>query len=190
MMNTPLMDEQVLYAISLNSGFLDLIFLLRKPRDLVVFKLWAGVIYLSFSIDTAPQWILWKRSKEDWSLLASRDGHSSSSSISPTLLVFRHLLQVQRAAVLWTFSIWLIWSIKWGLQMGAAYSSLGRTKVLYATSLELLGAKAKFLRRKPSVLVALEEISETCWPQSMLSVMVIPRYFADWTFSKVWLCSE
>ena len=91
--------------------------------DLVVFKLWPGVIYLSFSIDTAPQWILWKRSKEDWSLRASRDGHSSSASISPTLLVVRHLLQVQQAAVLWTFSIWLIWSFKWGLQMGAAYSS-------------------------------------------------------------------
>ena len=29
--------------------------------------------------------------------------------------------------------------------MGAAYSSLGRTKVLYATSFVLLGAKAKFL---------------------------------------------
>ena len=85
--------------------------------DLVVFKLWAGVIYLSYSIETAPQWILWKRSKEDWSLRASRDGHSSSSSISPTLLVFCHLLQVQRAAVLWTFSIWLIWSFEWGLQM-------------------------------------------------------------------------
>ena len=46
--------------------------------------------------------------------------------------------------------------------MGAAYSSLGQTKVLYATSLVLRGAKAKFLRRKPSVLVALEEISEMC----------------------------
>ena len=47
--------------------------------------------------------------------------------------------------------------------MGAAYSSLGRTKVLYATSFVLLvGAKAKFLRRKPSVLVALQEISEMC----------------------------
>ena len=47
--------------------------------------------------------------------------------------------------------------------MGAAYSSLNRTKVLYATSLNiLLGAKDKFLRRKPSVLVVLEEISETC----------------------------
>ena len=47
-------------------------------------------------------------------------------------------------------------------QIDAAYSSLGRTKVLYATSLVLLGAKAKFLRKKPSVFVALEEISETC----------------------------
>ena len=41
--------------------------------------------------------------------------------------------------------------------MGPAYCSLGRTKVLYATSLVLLGAKAKFLRRKPSVLAALEK---------------------------------
>ena len=43
-----------------------------------------------------------------------------------------------------------------------AYSSLGRTKVLYATSLVLLGEIAKFLRRKPSVLVTMEEISDTC----------------------------
>ena len=73
---------------------------------------WAGVRYLSFSIDTAPECILWKKSREDRSLRASRDGHSSSSSILPTLLVFRHLLQVQRAAVLWTFFTWLIWSFE------------------------------------------------------------------------------
>ena len=42
--------------------------------------------------------------------------------------------------------------------MGAAYSSLGRTKILYTTSFVLLVAKAKYLRRKPGVLVALEEI--------------------------------
>ena len=33
--------------------------------DLVVFKLWAGVKYSSFSIDAAPQWIMWKRNRED-----------------------------------------------------------------------------------------------------------------------------
>ena len=63
-------------------------------------------------------------------------------------------------------------------------SSLGLIKVLYATSLVLVVAKAKFLRRKPSALVALEEISEMCWPQSILSEMVISRYLADWTFPK------
>ena len=36
----------------------------------------------------------------------------------------------------------------YGFQIGAAYSSLENIKVLYATSLVLLGAKAKFLRRK------------------------------------------
>ena len=39
--------------------------------DLVGFKLRAGVRYLSFSIDTTPECILWKRSREDWSLRAS-----------------------------------------------------------------------------------------------------------------------
>ena len=46
--------------------------------------------------------------------------------------------------------------------MSAAYSSFGRTKVLYATSFVLLVAKAHILRKKPSVLVALEEIAEMC----------------------------
>ena len=46
--------------------------------------------------------------------------------------------------------------------MGAAYSNLGHTKVLYATSLVLLGVKAKFLQRKPKFLVAFDEISEIC----------------------------
>ena len=46
--------------------------------------------------------------------------------------------------------------------MGATYSSLGRAKVLYATSFVILGVKAKILRRKPSVLIALEDISEMC----------------------------
>ena len=50
-----------------------------------------------------------------------------------------------------------------GLQIGAAYSSLGLTKVLYATFLVLVGAKAKFL--KTQVLVALDEISEIRFPR-------------------------
>ena len=140
---------------------------------------------LSFSIDIAPQWILWKRSREVQSLRASRHSNSMSSSISPTLLVFRHFLQVQRAAAFWTFSTWLIWSFELGLQMGASYSSLCQTKVLYTTFLVLSGATAYFLRRKPNVLVALEEISEMCWTPSILSEMVIPRYLLTERFPNI-----
>ena len=47
----------------------------------------AGVRYLSLSRDTVPECILKKKKvKEDRSQRDSRDGHSSSSSISPTLL--------------------------------------------------------------------------------------------------------
>ena len=52
---------------------------------LVDFKLWAGVRYLSFSIDIAPECILWKRSREDRSLRASRDGHTQVSQASRRL---------------------------------------------------------------------------------------------------------
>ena len=52
--------------------------------------------------------------------------------------------------------------LKYGLQIGAAYSILGHTKVLYAISLVLLVAKTKSLRSKPKVLVAFDEISEIC----------------------------
>ena len=52
------------------------------------------------------------------------------------------------------------------------------------------GANAKLRRRKSIVLVALHEISETCWPQSNLSVIVIPRYLADLTCSNLCWWSE
>ena len=57
--------------------------------------------------------------------------------------------------------------------MGAAYSSSGRTKVLYATSFVLLGAKAKFLRRKPSVLVAFPKK----FPLSLSRALEISWYY-------------
>ena len=74
--------------------------------------------------------------------------------------------------------------------MGDAYSSWGRTNVLYVTSFVCLGAKAKFRLRNPKVLVAFDDISEICWSQSRSSVMVIPRYLADWTCSNICWCKE
>ena len=49
-------------------------------------------------------------------------------------------------------------NLKFRVRAPNGYSSLGRTKVLYATSLILLGARATLLRRKPSVLDMLTPI--------------------------------
>ena len=57
--------------------------------------------------------------------------------------------------------------------MVAAYSSLGGTKVLYATSLVLRGAKAKFLRRKPSVLNSVQKLCGTGFSQFPLLNIVL-----------------
>ena len=137
-----------------------------------------------------PECILQKKVKEDCSQQASRDGLSSSLSMSPTLLLFLHRQQVHRAALLCTLSTCWIWVLTWGCQMGDAYWSWGQTNVLYATSFVCLGAKAKFRLRNPKVLVAFDDISEICWPQSRSSVMVIPRYLVDWTCSNICWCNE
>ena len=60
-----------------------------------------------------------------------------------------------------------------GSKKCAAYSSLGRTKVLYATSLVQMPISCK-------VLVAFGKYQRYVEPiDSMFSVIVIPRYFAD-----------
>ena len=53
---------------------------------LVCLNLGAGVNYLFFSIATVSEWILWKKAKEACSRRSSTVGHSSSLSMSPTLL--------------------------------------------------------------------------------------------------------
>ena len=81
--------------------------------------------------------------------------------------------------------------------MGAAYCSLGRTKVLYATSLVLLGAKAKFLRRKPSVLVALEKNLKCVDPnpyyqrwlcQGILLTERFPKFVCEGSYQRESVC--
>ena len=87
-----------------------------------------GVKYVSLSIDRVPIWILWKKANEDFSRRAFKGGQSKLSNISrdsPTLLIFGHLLQPHLAAVLCTFSNWVIWVLTWGCKIGGAYSNLG-----------------------------------------------------------------
>ena len=73
-----------------------------------------------------------------------------------------------------------MWNFGCPFKMGAAYSSLGRTKVLYATSFVLLGAKAKFLRRKRSV-------SEIVIPRYLLTER-FPRLGCDGNSQRVSVC--
>ena len=87
--------------------------------------------------DIVPQWILWKKSRYDWYPGPPEWVYAAHRASHQTLLVLRRLLQVQRAAVIGTFSNCWIRVLQYGLQIGAAYSSLGHTKVLYATSLVL-----------------------------------------------------
>jgi Zn-dependent protease len=67
----------------------------------------------------------------------------------------------------------------WGSHTGLAYSTSGRTRVLYACSLIDIDEIFRFLRRKPRVLFALFLMESMCWLQFTLSVMVTPRYLAD-----------
>ena len=114
---------------------------------------------------------------------------TQSSKISPTVLVFRHPLQVHMAAVLCTFSNWIIWVLRtWGCQIGTTYSNLGWTKVLYAASFVCLGVNATFCWRKHKVFSALAVITDICWPKSRVFLIIIPRYLVDWTAYKVYWC--
>ena len=62
---------------------------------------------------------------DKWQCGLSQQGYIAAARVYESSIVY---ILTQRAAVLWTFTIWLIWSFKWGLQMGAAYSSLGEPK--------------------------------------------------------------
>ena len=61
------------------------------------------------------------------------------------------------------------------------------TKAVYAATSGSFGARVKFRRRKPSVLVALLVTLLKCRPESRSSVTVISKYIAEETFSKTWL---
>ena len=124
---------------------------------------------------------------EDFTLRSSREGQSSSSNISSTLLLFLHRLQVHLASVLCPLSTLSVMS---QCHYRDTKLELRANNVLYATFFVGRGARALH-RRKPNVLVALQEISETCWPHSTeLLVIESPRFLADRTcFSGCW-CRE
>jgi len=73
-----------------------------------------------------------------------------------------------------------------GSQTVLAYSTVGRTRALYAVSLVKVEEILRFLRRKLMVRLALLQVFCICWPQSMWLFRVQPRYLAEVTCSSVW----
>jgi len=57
-----------------------------------------------------------------------------------------------------------------------AYSTVGRTRALYAVSLVEVEEILRFLRRKLMVRLALLQMFCICWPQSRWLFRVQPRY--------------
>ena len=159
---------------------------------------------LFFSIDTVPQWILNCKREAGWT-----DPYGPKKTA-----IQAHQAFCQHYSS-WAISCGPLSSEL--SQSDAAYSSLGRTVFLGAkflqkgtkclscfgrnfwnvlTPIHVIsdGYTKVFCPTEHSqsflnVLVALEEISEMCWRQSMLSVMGIPRYFARLNILKVFWMS-
>ena len=72
----------------------------------------------------------------------------------------------------------------WGLHTLEAYSSWGRTTVLYAVALRSSWWIFMLRFRKPRVWLAFLEILEMCIFQERFSEISTPRYFAAGTASK------
>ena len=93
------------------------------------------------------------------------DGHSSSSSISPMLLVFLHRLKVQSVSCPLHLLHLCNLSFPIGMPNRSCILELRASQCFVCNFLSVprcRGANAKLRRRKPIVLVALHEISETC----------------------------
>ena len=117
-----------------------------------------------------------------------KDVHPRWLSRLVTLVVCLYWFRTKRADLRCTFSIFLICPSLYGSQTVHAYSSVGRTIALYAISLSLMLLTFRFLRRKPSVLLALV-VMWTWKSQSRSCAIVTPRYFAEVTLARVWLCN-
>jgi hypothetical protein len=86
-----------------------------------------------------------------------------------TLDLLCWLLKTNLTALRCTHSSFLMSVWWWGSHTGLAYSTSGRTRVLYACSLIDIDEIFRFLRMKPRVLFALFVMESMCWLQFTLS---------------------
>jgi hypothetical protein len=117
---------------------------------------------------------------------SSRLCHLRCCSMSLTLDVFRCLLVTYLAALRWTISILLMSDLRWGSHTEQAYSSDGLTNYLYTCSLTEVEPMFRLRRKKPRVLLALQQMLLMWFSHLSSSLMVTLRYFALSTDSQTW----
>ena len=122
-------------------------------------------------------------------LLRCRVFHFSVSSMVSTLDLFPCLLQTYLAPLLWTISRVCMSFCVYGSHTVDAYSTIGLTSELYAFCFVIVVPMFRFLRRNPSVLLALSHMLLMWFVQRRSDVMRQPRYFALFTDFRVWPCS-
>ena len=123
-------------------------------------------------------------------LRCSKASHPSESSIRCTLKVLWYRFSTNRAARLWTASNLSMLFWVYGSRTDEAYSSMGLTKafvcsVLYGAGANLLIALQK--TKSPVCLVC--HIVDVVVPVQSCC-MVMPRYLALETESRVWPCNS
>jgi hypothetical protein len=144
---------------------------------------------INMSDGTATRWndILYIITNLVRSLRSASDGKLIILSISDTLLVLWHLLQMYRAARRWTISIFLMDSDVWGSQIEHEYYNFGLTSAWYAWVFICWLGVFRFRLKKPSAFLPFDVMSLMCLSHLRLDCTVIPRYLAELTDSSIWL---
>ena len=114
-------------------------------------------------------------------LLSLSSSQPSCDIMLVTLLVCRQLFMTNLAPLRWTLSSALMFLWVGGSQIAAAYSIIGRTKVVNARSLADWGQVPVFLLKKAKVLFALLVMASMWVFQERFLEMLRPRYFVEST---------
>ena len=110
-------------------------------------------------------------------LLLSSEVHPRLCSMAVTLLRRLKLLQTNRAALPWTISIVLMDGMVYRSHIVETYSMMGRTRVLYPSSLMPLGHFLMLRCRNAQEPLAFLTATSICLFQVGFGEMVTPSYF-------------
>ena len=103
--------------------------------------------------------------------------------------IYSHVCYKHIWLLCWTISRICMSFCVYGSHTVDAYSTIGLTSELYAFCFVVVDPKFRFLRRNPSVLLALPHMLLMWLVQRRSDVMRRPRYFALFTDFRVWPCS-